>query len=426
MNVVDVLKERGFIEQCTDEEGLREFLSLPQTVYIGFDPTASSFHLGSLIPIFILAHFQRCGHRPIAVVGGATGLIGDPSGRFSERNMLEEQVIQSYLVSLKAQLSHFIDFTGEKYQPAAILCNNADWHKKVSYLEWLRDTGKLFTVNYMVAKESIRRRFEDRDQGISYTEFSYMLIQAKDFHHLYETYGCRVQAGGSDQWGNITAGIDLIRRKGGEQAYGLTCPLLTAASGQKFGKSEEGAIWLDKKLTSIWDFYQYFVRTEDHDAERYLKLFTFLSLEEIQKLIHDLRQNPELRIAQKRLAFEVTRIVHGEEQAMKMQRGAESLYSGRLEELDSDLVLQVFSEGPIAEISQSDLEIGIPIVEFAARTGLVKSKGEAKRQLKASAIYLNDKKVEEERVVTKADILPSRTIILRHGKKNYLVIKIQE
>ncbi len=423
-NVYDELQQRGFIEQVTDAEGLGNLLASPQAVYCGFDPTADSLHLGNLIPVNALAHLQRHGHRVIVLMGGATGMIGDPSYRSSERALLNEATLQANLEALWKQISHFIEFVVSEGRPPALVVNNFEWTDGVTIIEWLRDVGKHFTVNYMVAKESVRSRFEDREQGISFTEFSYMLLQANDFQHLYEEYGCRVQVGGSDQWGNITAGIDFIRRKGGEQTYGMTFPLLTTASGQKFGKSEAGAVWLDERKTGVWDFYQYLVRSDDRDVIRFLRLFTFLPLDEIESLGAELKRDPGARVAQKRLAYEVTATVHGREQADRMQRGAEALYAGRLEELDAGLIAQVFAEGPAVDLARARLEKGVPIVDLAVETGLVKSKGEARRMLKQGALYVNDRRVDDERVVGVGDMLPSETVILRKGKKDYLVIRV--
>ncbi len=423
-NALDVLRERGFVEQVTDEEGIRRLLETPQSIYIGFDPTADSLHIGSMIPILVLMHLQRCGHRAIGLVGGATGMIGDPSGKSEERVLQSDERVGSNLTGIRAQLEKFLDLTGESGNPPAVIRDNADWTKDITMLEWLRDIGKLFTVNYMVAKESIRRRFEDREQGISFTEFSYMLLQAHDFYQLFVQEGCRIQMGGRDQWGNITAGIDLIRRKTGEQAYGLTAPLLESSTGQKFGKSEKGAIFLDEARTSIWDFYQYFVRAEDADVIKYLKYFTFLPMEEIADLEKEVQEHPERRTAQKRLAWEFTAIVHGADQADRMEKGAEALYSGNLGELDKELLREVFSDGPSLGIPMSRIKEGGPCAEFFAETGVVKSKGEAKRLLKQGALYINNVRVNESDLLSEAMILPSGMIVLRKGKREYMLAEV--
>ncbi|MFH0884024.1 MAG: tyrosine--tRNA ligase [bacterium] len=418
-NVLDVLEERGFIEQCTDEGALRELVKTPQTVYCGFDPTASSLHIGNLVPLMALKHFQLHGHNVIIVMGGATGMIGDPSGRSDERDFLDEETLQSNLVGQEAQFRHLLDFEGET---PAILVNNFDWTKDVSLIGWLRGIGKQVSVNVMINRESVRRRLEDREQGISYTEFSYQLLQAFDFRHLNEVYGCRIQVGASDQWGNITAGADLIRRAGGEPAYGLTFPLLTDPTGNKFGKSVKGSVMLDPKATSIWDFCQFLVRTEDEKVIDLLKMFTLLPMEEIEALQKAHESDPGSRAAHKRLAWEVTAMVHGADQADRMAKGAEAIYAGRLGDLDADLVKQAFADGPTAEIAGSRLKNGIDLVDLATESGLVKSKGEAKRMLQQGALYVNDVRAEEGHTVTLQDILPSGVVILRKGKRDYLIV----
>ncbi len=424
-NLYDVLKARGFIEQCTDEEGVRDWFTSPgRKVYVGFDPTANSLHLGSMIPLIGLMHVQRAGHAALALVGGSTGMVGDPSGRSSERTFLSDVELADNLAGMKAQMQQFMDVEGDAGHPAAKVLNNADWTADVSLIEWLRGIGKMVTVNTMMAKESVRRRLEDRDQGLSYTEFSYMLLQAWDFVYLSEAEGCLVQMGGSDQWGNITIGIDLIRRRSGEQAYGITFPLLTTASGDKFGKSEGNAIWLDSSRTSVWDFYQYMIRTDDRDVIKHLKLFTFLPLDEIEKLAKDHEENPGARVAHKRLAWEVTALVHGQVEADRMVEGAEAMYAGRLEDLDAELILQVFSEGPIYEVSVQRLDDGVDLIEMAAESGLVKSKGEARRMLKQNALYVNNQRVTDDRVISRDDILPSGVVVLRKGKRDYLLVQV--
>ncbi len=426
-NVYDIFKERGFIEQVTDEENLRKLLSEPQIIYCGFDPTADSLHLGSMVPLLGLMHLQRNGHHVIALLGGATGMIGDPSGRDSERNFLDEGILEANLEAQRQQIARFINFSDNSEYPAALAVNNAEWTKEYSLIDWLRGVGKKFTINYMVAKESVRKRFEDRDQGISYTEFSYMLIQANDFYHLAKENDCFIQVGGGDQWGNITAGIELIRREMSKQAYGITFPLLTSATGQKFGKSLGGALYLDANRTSPWDFYQYLVRTDDRDVVWMLKMFTFMPMDDIAQLEEEVKNNPENRKAQKRLAWEVTALVHGGEEADRMQKGAEALYAGQLEKLDADLISQVFSDGPVAEIEGEKLENGSSLLEVSVETGLVSSKGEAKRMFKQGAMYVNDKRVQEDYMLSGNDVLEaSSSIILRKGKKSYLVVRVRQ
>lgn len=424
-NLYDTLKARGFVEQCTDEAGVRGWLDTPgRSVYVGFDPTADSLHLGSLIPLLGLMQVQRHGHRALAVAGGATGMVGDPSGKSAERTFLTEDELARNLRGISEQIGRFLRLEGGGDVPPARILNNADWTKHVTLIEWLRGIGKMMPVNVMMAKESVKRRLADPDRGISYTEFSYMLLQAWDFVWLYENESCRVQLGGSDQWGNITAGIDLIRRRGGEQAYGITFPLLTTAGGGKFGKTEEDAVWLDERRTSVWDFYQYLVRTDDRDVIRNLKLFTFLELVEIDGLARELAANPGARVPHKRLAWEVTALVHGTEQAERMARGAEALYEGRLADLDAGLIDQVFAGGPRSEITGARLDEGVDLVELAAEAGLVGSRGEARRMLKQGALYVNGRRAQGERRITRDDTLPSGVIVLRRGKRDYLLVRV--
>jgi tyrosyl-tRNA synthetase len=423
-DLIQKLEERGLVEQCTDTEGLNEILeSGQQTVYCGFDPTAESLHLGNLIPILGLKRFQDAGQKIIAVVGGATGMIGDPSGRSTERDFLDEEQLKANVESITKQLARFLTIDDK----SGCVVNNLDWTKGVTLIEWMRGIGKQFTINKMVAKESVRSRFEDRDQGISYTEFSYMLLQAFDFMHLNNNEKCRIQIGGSDQWGNITAGIDLIRRNGGTQSYGLTFPLLTTASGQKFGKSLGGAIWLDKEHTNTWDFYQYFIRTDDRDAIKFIKIFTSLSMEEIARLEKEVETDPGKRTAQKRLAFEVTAFVHGEEEAKKLEKAAEAFYAGRLGEIDAEVIHQIFKDFRRQELTTQELESGVLLIDLVTSIGLVKSKGDAKRMEKQGALYVNDSRAEIGRAVTIDDLLDkSKTVILRKGKKEYGVVCLKD
>ncbi len=423
-DLIKKLEERGLIEQCTDTDGLNELLeSGQQAVYCGFDPTAPSLHLGNLIPILGLKRFQDAGQRIIAVVGGATGMIGDPSGRSTEREFLDEVQLQKNVESITEQIGRFLTLDGQ----SGIVVNNFDWTKGVSLIEWMRGIGKQFTINKMVAKESVRSRFEDRDQGISYTEFSYMLLQAFDFLHLSKEEQCRIQIGGSDQWGNITAGIDLIRRNGGEQSYGVTFPLLTTASGQKFGKSLGGAIWLDSDKTNTWDFYQYFIRTDDRDVIKFIKIFTSLTMDEIAEIEQEFEIDPGKRSAHKRLAFEVTAYVHGKEEAEKLEKAAEAFYAGRLGEVDADIIHNIFKDFRRQEVSSDELKSGIPLIDLVSSIGLVKSKGDAKRMEKQGALYVNDIKAEIGRAVSLEDLLEkSKTVILRKGKKEYGIVCLKD
>ncbi|MBD3165970.1 tyrosine--tRNA ligase [bacterium] len=425
-HIIDTLWERGFIEQMTDDEGLRTTLAQPQKVYIGFDPTSDSLHIGSLVQIMVLSQLARHGHHPVILLGGATGMIGDPSGKSEERNLLTAEQIEHNVAGIAKQLRGIVARASEREESDAVVVNNIDWTENLSVIDWLRDIGKLFTVNYMVAKESVRRRFEDRDQGISYTEFSYMLVQAHDFLQLFEREGCLVQMGGSDQWGNITAGIELIRRKLGEQAYGLTTPLVTNAAGQKFGKTEAGAIYLDPDRTSVWDFYQYFVRVDDRDVVPYMKKFTFLEMDEIASYEGEVRERPEERAAQKRLAWEVTALIHGPSEARRMEKGAEALYAGRLEDLDRELIRAAFADSVGGTVSRARLQKGINAVDLFDETGLVKSKGEARRMIRQGALYVNNQRLEEgDDLLSETHVLPSGVVVLRRGKKEYRLLEVE-
>lgn len=421
MHILDELQARGMIHQMTHEAELKALLSETSTpFYIGFDPTAKSLHIGSLVPMMAMAHLQRAGHRPIAVVGGATGMIGDPSGRSSERNLQNTDQVEENLQGIRQQLQQFLSFEGEN---AAELVNNADWTEQISYIDWLRDVGKYLTVNYMMAKESVRRRLEDRDQGISYTEFSYMLLQAHDFLHLYRTKGCKLQAGGSDQWGNITAGTDLIHKAEGGQAFGMTFPLVTTASGEKFGKSAGNAVWLDPEMTSPYTFYQYWMQSDDNDVERYLKLFTFLPLAEIEAIAQAHGQQPEAREGQRRLAEEVTRIVHGAEALRKAQLASEVLFGREIKGLSDADLAGIFPDVPSTQFAASQLG-EITLVQLLKETGLASSNGEARRLLQGGGVYLNNTKCSDPQLILESQHLASETtMVVRSGKKKYHLAK---
>lgn len=417
---MDVLTERGFIAWCSDEEGLRGlFSSGVVTGYVGFDPTAPSLHVGHLIPIMGLAWLQRLGHRPIAIAGGGTGMIGDPSGRSKERNLLSEEEIEANLAGIKAQLSRFLDFSpGPR---GALLLNNYDWLKELSLIGFLRDVGKHFTVNYMISKEFIRSRLEDPDKSISYTEFSYMLLQAYDFYHLCREHDCRVQFGGNDQQGNITAGIELIRRKLSIQAYGCTYPLLLDSSGQKFGKTAEGAVWLDPKLTSPYRFYQFWMNVSDEDAGKLLRYYTFMEMEEIEGLMEEHAKSPHLRRAQRTLAFEVTRSVHGDEAAREVRRASALLFDSEGDPKDPGILALLDGEIPTFEV-RTDLPAGLAEVLF--ESGAVPSKSEAKRLISSGGIYLAGSRVEEpDRKLLASDFSEGR-LLLRKGKKDFMLLKL--
>jgi tyrosyl-tRNA synthetase len=426
-NVVDVLQERGFIEQITDT-GLREAAS-NQTLkcYVGFDPTARSLHLGHIIPVMGLAHFQRNGHIPIALVGGGTGMIGDPSGKTVERQLLSKEDVEANSQRLKAQLSRFFSFEGPQ---AALLLNNAEWLLPLNLVDFLRDIGKHFSINAMIAKESVRWRLEERGQGISFTEFSYMLLQAYDFYHLYEYNGCAVQAGGKDQWGNITAGIDLIRRMSGGSAHGLTFPLLTTASGVKIGKTEGASgsemVWLDPEMTSPYRMYQYWINTDDRDVVKFLKLFTFLEMSPIAEMEESLKQDPGKREPHRRLAFEFTRLAHGEEAGRAAQEASEVLFGSEVQTLSREVFAALAGEVPATKISKGRIQNGVPLADLLLETNLVKSKRAARDLIGQGGAYVNNRTWKDlEAKVGVDQALSGRGILLRAGKKNYHLLIIQ-
>ncbi len=419
---IELLRRRGLLEQISDEAGLTALFAREQvSFYVGFDPTARSLHVGNFVPIMMMAHLQRAGHRPIAVVGGATGMIGDPSGRSSERNLLDDSAVLANLATIRTQLASFLRFEGAN---AAKVVNNADWTGPISYLHWLRDVGKYFSVNAMIAKESVRRRLEERDQGISYTEFSYMLLQAYDFFVLNRDEGVQLQMGGNDQWGNITAGIELIHKKGGGQAYAITSPLLLTAAGEKFGKSAGNAVWLDSALTSPFAFYQYWVRTDDRDAGKFLRMFTFLDLDEIEAIEAAHASNLAGRGAQRRLAQEVTRIVHGEAALLRAELATEILFGREIQGLSDAELADIFGDVPSTQLERNRLEAGIDLISLLVEMGASASKGEARRALTAGSIYLNNVKVTDAALmVTAAQLASESTLVVRTGKKNYFLAR---
>lgn len=425
-NFIEELQWRGMLHDSmpgTEEHLLEEMRS----AYVGFDPTADSLHIGSLVPIMLLAHYQRCGHRPIALVGGATGMIGDPSGKSSERNLLDEKTLRHNQECVKAQLSHFLDFTSSA-KNAAILVNNYDWMKTFSFLDFIRDVGKHITVNYMMSKDSVKNRISSESkEGMSFTEFTYQLVQGYDFLHLYQKNQTTLQMGGSDQWGNITTGTELIRRIGGGKGYAITCPLITKSDGSKFGKSEGGNVWLDAKRTSAYKFYQYWLNTSDEDAEKGIKIFTFLDQETIQNLLIEHAKAPHTRILQKRLGEEVTRLVHGKEEFEKAVAASEILFGNSttevLKSLDEQTFLDVFDGIPQALISSELLSEGISMVDaLAAKSNFLSSNGEAKRALKENGISVNKEKVPEDFVITKSDLIAEKYVLLQRGKKSYFLL----
>ena len=427
-NFVEELRWRGMLHDSMP--GVEEhLLGGMQSAYVGIDPTADSLHIGHLVGVMMLRHFQLAGHRPIALIGGATGMIGDPSGRSSERNLLDETTLRLNQAAIQEQLSRFLDFDSDA-DNAAILVNNYDWMKEYSFLEFIRDVGKHMTVNYMMAKDSVKKRLSsDAKEGMSFTEFSYQLVQGYDFLHLYKHYQCSLQMGGSDQWGNITTGTELIRRISGGKGYALTCPLITKADGTKFGKTAEGNIWLDPHRTSPYKFYQYWLNSSDQDAEKYIKIFTFLSREEIESLVSAHTEAPHLRVIQKELAKQLTVMVHSAEDYERVTKASAILFgkstSEDLRKLDSDTFMEVFEGVPQAEIPQKDLEEGLDMVAaLSAKTGFLSSNGEARRELKQQSISVNKQKVGEDYRITSADLINEQYVLLQRGKKNYYILVV--
>jgi tyrosyl-tRNA synthetase len=425
--VIDVLEERGFIEQVT-ETGLREAAAKESLkCYVGFDPTARSLHLGHVIPVMGLAHFQRMGHVPIALVGGGTGMIGDPSGKTVERQLLSKEDVEENAGRLHKQLSKFFSFEGPQ---AALMLNNAEWLLPLKLVDFLRDIGKHFSVNSMIAKESVRWRLEERGQGISFTEFSYMLLQAYDFYHLHAHHGCSVQAGGKDQWGNITAGIELIRRMSGGSGHGITFPLLMTASGVKLGKTEgaQGSemIWLDPELTSPYRMYQYWINSDDRDVIKFLKLFTFLEMEEINRLEESLRNDPGKREPHRILAFEFTKIVHGEETAKAVREVSGILFGGEVQEISAEVFQTLAAEVPATRIEKKRLHDGVPLIDILVETNLVKSKRAARDLIGQGGAYVNNAAgKDQEAKISLAQALSGRAVLLRGGKKNYHLLIVE-
>lgn len=425
MDILEDLQWRGLIADCTDVEVLGKRLAEgPIVLYCGFDPSADSLHIGNLIPLLGLRRFQNAGHHPIALAGGATGMIGDPSGKTEERQLLTAEILRQNIASVKKQLAQLLDFE-TTVNPARLL-DNASWIVPIPFLDFLRDIGKHFSVNMMVAKESVRARMTERDAGISYTEFSYMLIQACDFDHLRQTHDCELQIGGSDQWGNITAGIELCRKKSSVRAFGLTFPLITNADGSKFGKSVEGAVWLSPERTSAYRFYQYFIQTDDRDVIRFLKYFTFLSREEIEELEKHHAERPEAREAHRALAGEITRFVRGEEALRDAVAASEALFGGELRGLTEQSFREAAAEAPVHRVAGDTLAAGLPLIDALAASGLSASKGQARKDLQGGGIYVNNERQSDlQRNLGPGDLLFDRYILLRKGKRNYLVLEIE-
>ena len=422
MNLYDEIEWRGMLYEATPD--LREALAKEKvTAYIGFDPSAPSLHVGSLLPIMGLARLQRFGHTPIAIAGGGTGLIGDPSGKTKERMLLTREQVEENLAGIKDQLSHFLDFNA-KENPARIV-NNADWLEPITMMEFLRDVGKHFTVNSLLGKEAISRRLES-DDGISFTEFSYPLLQAYDYLVLFDRYKCTLQMGGSDQWGNILAGVDLIRRVRGGKAHALVFPLVTTTAGVKFGKTEAGAVWLDAKLTSPYRFYQFWLNTDDRDAISYLKFFTWLSKEEINELEQSLKTAPEKREAQRRLAREVTTMLHGETEIGKAVRASEVLFGKEISGLSVEQIVDIFADVPSTEIAKSQIDgDGLTLGDALVLAGLAPSKGEAKRLVQGGGVAMNNIRSDDPRKsISASDFIDGQVLVLRKGAKHYHLIRI--
>jgi len=422
VSILEELNWRGLVADCTDVAELEKKIAAPVTLYCGFDPTADSLHVGNLVPLLALRRFQLLGHHPIAVAGGATGSIGDPSGKAAERQLLTKNVLDHNIASVKVQLAKLLSF--ETKQNPARLLDNASWTSGVSFLDFLRDIGKHFSVNQMVSKESVRARMEDRESGISYTEFSYMLLQAFDFMVLCRDQKCELQIGGSDQWGNITAGIDLCRKKLSKQVFGLTLPLITNADGTKFGKTEAGAIWLDPKRTSVYRFYQFWINTDDRDAIRYLKYFTFLTKEEIESLEKQQMENPGARMAHKALAKAATVLIHGSDATAEAIRASEILFGGELTGVSESTFGDIVGEVPTKEIEKAKLDsAGTPLVELLVHAGLCPSKGQARKDIEGGGVNINNvREASATRAVTSSDLLFGKHVLLRKGKKNYVVV----
>ena len=416
------LSWRGLLYQTTDEAGLGKWLlTQSRSVYAGFDPTAESLHVGSLLPLMMLRRFQKAGHRPIALVGGATGMIGDPSGKSAERNLLDAATLERNIAGIKEQMRQLLDFSAGP--TSAVLVNNYDWVGKFSYIEFLRDVGKNFPVNVMLGKDSVKSRLES-DAGISYTEFSYMLLQAYDFVHLRRAHNCELQIGGSDQWGNITAGIDLARRMDAAQVYGITCPLLTKSDGGKMGKTESGTVWLSAERTSPYQFYQYWFNVDDADVSKCLRFLTECPREEIDALDVSRQEKPQERASQKRLAGALTELLHGAEGLAKAQLAAQILFGAEITSLSDAELSQIFADVPGVSLERARLDAGLALLDALVESGLVKSKGEARRAVTEGGVYVNNRRAEgAEFVLTREQLASESTVVLRRGKKNYALVR---
>ena len=423
MKLIEELRARGLVEALTDPE-IEKALEKPITVYCGFDPSARSLQAGNLVSIMVLRRFQQAGHKVIALVGGATGLIGDPSGKSAERNMLTVEQVAENKRGIRENLSRILDFDGPN---AAIMVDNYDWYKATSAIEFLRDIAINFRVPQMLAKESVKKRLEASEGALTFTEFSYQILQGNDFLHLFDNYGCQLEIGGADQWGNITAGTDLVHRMRGKTAYGLTFPLLLDSAGRKFGKSEGNALFMNGEMTSVFDWYQYFLRSADEDAIRYLKVFSMKSLEEIAELEAKMKENPESRIPQKALAEELTLLVHGEEGLKKAQEATAALFGAKNSDNASksaEELERIFANVPSAEMAKDEI-LGKSVFAVAAAAGMFKSNGEARRMAVQGGLSLNDAKIDDKRVFAEDDIVDGKVVLLRSGKRNYFLLKIK-
>jgi tyrosyl-tRNA synthetase len=427
-NFVEELQWRGMVHDVMPETDIH-LMEQMRSAYIGFDPTADSLHIGNLVPIMLLSFYQRSGHRPIALVGGATGMIGDPSGKSTERNLLDEKTLRHNQECVRDQLSRFLDFTSG-VENEAVMVNNYDWMKNFSFLDFIRDVGKHIPVNYMMAKDSVKSRLTGENaEGMSFTEFTYQLVQGFDFLHLFRAHNCTLQMGGSDQWGNITTGTELIRRIDSGKGYALTCPLITKSDGSKFGKSEGGNVWLDSKRTSPYKFYQYWLNTSDADAEKYVKIFTFLDKATIENLVAEHKEAPHKYLLQKRLGKEVTTTVHGEEAYENAAKASEVLFSKTKSEdirkLDEATFLDIFDGVPMVELQMNLISDGLDIIgALAEKTGFLKSNSEARRALKENSISVNMSKVSEGFIITPDDLINDRFVLLERGKKSKFILRI--
>ena len=426
-NFIDEIRWRGLIHD--EMPGIEDHLSDSIRVsYTGFDPTSNSLHIGSLVPIMLLAHFQRSGHKPIALIGGATGMIGDPSGKSAERNLLDEETLVNNQAAIKQQLSQFLNFDSKEKNSALIL-NNFDWMNRFSFLDFTRDIGKHISVNYMMSKDSVKNRISsESSSGMSFTEFTYQLIQGYDFLHLHKNYNCTIQMGGSDQWGNITTGTELIRRIDSGKGYALTCPLITKSDGAKFGKSETGNIWLDPNKTSVYKFYQYWLNTSDDDAEKYIKIFTFLSKKEINNIVILHKNEPHKRLIQKSLAKEITTIVHSDKSFLQVELASTILYSKSfkkdIESIDENTFLDIFEGVPLVELPKNELVKGFDMISvLSSKTEFLKSNSDARRSLSENSISINKSKVKEDYLVENKDLINDKYVIINKGKRSTFIIK---